>query len=184
MIATNDSPDIPFDQSINPYRGCEHGCVYCYARPSHAYLGFSPGLDFETKIMVKPDAAALLRRELARPGYRPAVIALGANTDAYQPVEGRLRITRAVLEVLAETRHPVGIVTKSARIVRDLDLLADLARDGLAQRARLRHHARPGAGPQDGAARLGPAPAPVGDRGAGAGRRPGRASTSPRSSRA
>ena len=131
VIATNDLPDIPFDQSINPYRGCEHGCVYCYARPSHAYLGFSPGLDFETKIMVKADAAALLRRELARPGYRPAVIALGANTDAYQPVEGRLRITRSVLEVLAETRHPVGIVTKSARIVRDLDLLADLARDGL-----------------------------------------------------
>ena len=102
VIATNNSPDIPFDQSINPYRGCEHGCVYCFARPSHAYLGFSPGLDFETKIMVKADAAALLRRELARPGYRPAVIALGANTDAYQPVEGRLRITRAVLEVLAE----------------------------------------------------------------------------------
>jgi DNA repair photolyase len=131
IIATNDSPDIPFDRSINPYRGCEHGCIYCFARPSHAYLGFSPGLDFETRIMVKADAATLLRRELARPGYRPAVIALGVNTDAYQPVEGRLRITRAILEVLAETRHPVGLITKSARIVRDADLLADLARDRL-----------------------------------------------------
>ncbi len=131
VIATNDSPDIPFRRSINPYRGCEHGCVYCYARPSHAYWGYSPGLDFETKIMVKPDAAALLRAELARPGYRPEFIALGANTDPYQPVEGRLRTTRAILEVLAEARHPVGIVTKSARVVRDLDLLAGMARDGL-----------------------------------------------------
>jgi DNA repair photolyase len=131
VITTNDSPDIPFEQSINPYRGCEHGCIYCYARPSHGYLGLSAGLDFETKIFTKPDAAALLRRELARPGYRPQMIALGTNTDPYQPVERRLRITRGVLEVLAECRHPVGIVTKSAGVIRDLDLLTDLARDGL-----------------------------------------------------
>ncbi len=131
LIARNTSPDIPFTQSINPYRGCEHGCIYCYARPSHAYWGFSPGLDFETRIFIKPDAADLLRAELSRPGYRPSIIALGANTDPYQPIEGRQRTTRAVLEILAETRHPVGIVTKSARVVRDLDLLTSLARDQL-----------------------------------------------------
>jgi DNA repair photolyase len=131
LIARNASPDIPFTQSINPYRGCEHGCIYCYARPSHAFWGFSPGVDFETKIFIKPDAAALLRSELARPGYRPSTIALGANTDPYQPIESRLRTTRSILEVLAETRHPVGIVTKSARIVRDLDILTSLARDRL-----------------------------------------------------
>ncbi len=131
LIARNTSPDIPFTQSINPYRGCEHVCIYCYARPSHTYWGFSPGLDFETRILIKPAAAALLRAELALPDYRPSTIALGANTDPYQPVEGRLRTTRAILEVLAETCHPVGIVTKSARVVRDLDLLQDLARDQL-----------------------------------------------------
>lgn len=133
ILAHNQSPDVPFDRSINPYRGCEHGCVYCFARPSHAYLGFSPGLDFETRILFKPAAAALLRRELARPGYRCATIVLGANTDPYQPVERRLGITRDVLEVLGECRHPVGIITKSALIERDLDLLAHMARDRLVQ---------------------------------------------------
>ncbi len=132
VIARNTSPDLGFDRSINPYRGCEHGCIYCYARPSHAFLGLSPGLDFETRILVKPDAAKLLEAELAKPGYRPAVIALGTNTDPYQPLEKRLRITRSILEVLAECRHPVAIVTKSALIRRDLDLLAPMARQGLA----------------------------------------------------
>ena len=133
VIARNDSPDVPFDRSINPYRGCEHGCTYCYARPSHAYLGLSPGLDFETKLFAKHDAPVLLRRELARPGYVCAPITLGGNTDAYQPVERRLRITRRVLEVLAEHRHPVVIVTKSALVLRDLDLLRDMAAEGLAR---------------------------------------------------
>ena len=133
IIAHNDSPDVPFDQSINPYRGCEHGCVYCYARPSHGHLGLSAGLDFETKIFVKHEAAALLRQELARPGYVCKPISLGANTDPYQPLERRLRITRQVLEVLADARHPVGIVTKSALVTRDIDLLAPMARDGLAR---------------------------------------------------
>ncbi len=128
VIARNDSPDIPFDQSINPYRGCEHGCIYCYARPSHSYLGLSPGLDFETKLFAKHDAAALLRAELARPGYAVKVIALGANTDPYQPIEKRLGITRSILEVLLEARHPFGIVTKSALVLRDLDLLTELNR--------------------------------------------------------
>ena len=131
VITTNDSPDIPFEHSINPYKGCEHGCIYCYARPSHGFLGYSSGLDFETKIFIKENAAELLRAELARPGYRPTTIALGANTDPYQPLERRLRITRAILEVLAAARHPVGIVTKSATVVRDLDLLAELGRDDL-----------------------------------------------------
>ncbi len=133
ILCRNDSPDVPFEQSINPYRGCEHGCCYCFARPTHAYLGFSPGLDFETKILYKPDAAALLRTELARPGYRACPIALGINTDAYQPVERRLGITRSLLEVLAACRHPVSIVTKSALIERDIELLADMARDDLVQ---------------------------------------------------
>lgn len=133
ILARNDSPDIPFDRSINPYRGCEHGCAYCFARPTHSYLGLSPGLDFETKIVAKPEAARLLRRELARPGYRCAPIALGSNTDPYQPVEGRLRITRGILELLRECRHPVTIVTKSARVLRDLDLLEPMAREGLAE---------------------------------------------------
>ena len=128
IIAWNDSPDLPFDRSINPYRGCEHGCIYCYARPSHAYLGLSPGLDFETRLVFKPDAAALLRAELAKPGYECAPIALGSNTDPYQPVERDLGITRAVLEVLAECGHPVMIVTKSARVERDIDILGAMAR--------------------------------------------------------
>lgn len=131
VIAWNDSPDIPFDRSVNPCRGCEHGCVYCFARPTHAYLGLSPGLDFETRLFFKQDAAALLRRELARPSYRCAPLALGINTDAYQPLERRLGITRQLLEVLLETRHPLSIVTKSALIERDLDLLAALARQNL-----------------------------------------------------
>jgi len=132
IITRNDSPDIPFDRSINPYKGCEHGCVYCFARPSHAYLGLSPGLDFETKIVSKPGAAEALRSELRKPGYRCEVMALGANTDPYQPVERRLRITRAVLEVLAEHRHPVCIVTKSALVLRDLDILVPMAKERLA----------------------------------------------------
>lgn len=133
VITRNDSPDIPFEQSINPYRGCEHGCVYCYARPSHTYLGLSAGLDFETRLFAKPDAAALLKKELRAPGYKPRVIALGTNTDPYQPVERSHRVTRAVLEVLAEYEHPVTIVTKSARVERDLDLLAPLAAKRLVQ---------------------------------------------------
>jgi DNA repair photolyase len=132
IITTNDSPDVPFDRSINPYRGCEHGCIYCFARPTHAWLGLSPGLDFETRLFSKPDAARLLRDELRRPGYRCAPIALGANTDPYQPIERRLGIARSVLEVLAEHRHPVVVVTKSDLVLRDLDLLAAMARDGLA----------------------------------------------------
>jgi len=133
IITWNSSPDVPFDRSINPYKGCEHGCVYCFARPSHAYLELSPGLDFETKLFSKPDAAERLRAALGRPGYKPATLALGANTDPYQPVERRLEITRDVLKVLAEARHPVCIVTKSALVLRDLDLLVPLAKDGLAR---------------------------------------------------
>lgn len=127
------SPDLPFDYTLNAYRGCEHGCIYCYARPSHGYLNLSPGLDFETKLFAKPDAAVLLRAELAKPSHRCAPIALGSNTDPYQPIEREWRITRQVLEVLAECKHPVSIVTKNALIERDLDLLAALARDGLVQ---------------------------------------------------
>lgn len=132
ILARNDSPDVPFSVSVNPYRGCEHGCVYCFARPTHAYLDMSPGLDFETRIVAKPRAAELLRDELARPGYRPSPLALGSNTDPWQPVERDLRITRGVLEVLAEHGHPVVCVTKSALVTRDLDLLAPLAGRGLA----------------------------------------------------
>jgi len=133
LITRNDSPDIPFEQSINPYRGCEHGCIYCYARPSHAYLGYSPGLEFETRLLYKPDAPVLLRRELAHPGYRCRPIMLGSNTDVYQPAERRLRITRGLLEVFRDTSHPLLTVTKSALIERDLDLWAALATQGLAQ---------------------------------------------------
>jgi DNA repair photolyase len=133
VIARNTSPDVGFDRSINPYRGCEHGCIYCFARPTHAYLGLSAGLDFETRLFAKHDAAQLLRQELSRPSYRPAVIALGVNTDAYQPIERRLRLTRSVLEVLSEFRHPVGLITKSHAILRDLDLLAPMAADNLAK---------------------------------------------------
>jgi DNA repair photolyase len=128
ILSFNQSPDIPFDRSVNAYRGCEHGCVYCYARPSHAYHDLSPGLDFETRLFAKPNAAELLRQTLAKPGYKPAPIAMGTNTDPYQPIEDRYRITRAVLEVCLEARHPVTITTKSARVLRDLDLLAELAR--------------------------------------------------------
>ena len=131
VIARNDSPDIPFDRSINPYRGCEHGCVYCFARPTHAYLGLSPGLDFESRIFVKEDAPALLRAELSKPSYRCETIALGANTDPYQPAERKFGITRSLLEVLREFRHPVGIVTKSALVQRDIDILAEMARERL-----------------------------------------------------
>lgn len=131
LLAWNDSPDIYFDRSINPYRGCEHGCVYCYARPTHSYLNLSPGLDFETRLIAKRDAAAVLRRELSRPGYQPAVVNLGSATDAYQPIERDLRLTREILEVLAQARHPVAIVTKSALVERDLDLLAPMAAAGL-----------------------------------------------------
>ncbi len=130
-LSYNESPDVPFDRSVNPYRGCEHGCIYCYARPTHAWLGLSPGLDFESRLLYKPRAAELLRDELARPGYACAPIALGANTDAYQPCERRFGITRQVLEVLAETSHPVRIITKSALVERDLDLLAPMAENGL-----------------------------------------------------
>ena len=132
IIARNDSPDIPFDRSINAYRGCEHGCVYCFARPTHAWLGLSPGLDFETQLFAKPNAAELLKRELARPGYKPRTIAMGTNTDPYQPVERRLKITRSILEVLAAHAHPVSIVTKSALVSRDLDILGPMAAKGLA----------------------------------------------------
>ena len=131
IIARNQSPDVPFSQSINPYRGCEHGCVYCFARPSHNYLGYSVGLDFETQIHYKENAAELLEKELARPGYRCSTIALGVNTDAYQPVERKLEVTRSILKVLAETSHPVVIITKSAGILRDLDILSSMAENDL-----------------------------------------------------
>jgi len=132
ILASNDSPDIAFERSINPYQGCEHGCVYCYARPTHAYWGLSPGLDFESKLFAKANAAELLRKELSRPRYRPSVICVGANTDPYQPIERKLGVTRSVLEVLAECEHPFGIVTKNAMIERDLDLLAPMAEKNLA----------------------------------------------------
>jgi DNA repair photolyase len=127
VIAWNDSPDVPFDRSINPYRGCEHGCIYCFARPGHAYYGLSPGQDFETRLLRKADAGRKLDAELRRPGYRPAPLTLGASTDPYQPIEKRHRVTREVLEVLAEYRHPVGIITKGTLIERDLELLARMA---------------------------------------------------------
>ncbi len=131
IITRNDSPDIPFSQSISPYYGCEHGCVYCYARPSHAYLGLSSGLDFETRLFVKENASQLLRQELSSPGYRCEAIALGANTDPYQPIEREHRVTRSVLEVLRDFRHPVSIVTKSSLIERDLDILGELGEENL-----------------------------------------------------
>lgn len=130
-LAWNESPDIGFDRAVNPYRGCEHGCVYCYARPSHAYLGLSPGLDFETRLLFKPEVAALLEKELRKPGYEPKPIALGSNTDPYQPIERTLKLTRAVLEVLDRFNHPVTIVTKSAGVLRDLDILTAMAQRGL-----------------------------------------------------
>ena len=133
IIARNTSPDVPFDRSINPYRGCEHGCSYCFARPTHSYLGFSPGLDFESKLFAKPDAAALLEKALRMPKYNCRPMALGTNTDPYQPIEREHRITRSVLEVLARFKHPVSIVTKGALVTRDIDILADMARNNLAR---------------------------------------------------
>jgi DNA repair photolyase len=133
VITRNDSPDLSFDRSINPYRGCEHGCVYCFARPTHAYLGLSPGLDFEAKLFMKPDAPELLEQELSAPGYVPKMIAIGTNTDPYQPIERRYEIMRRILEVLERVGHPVGIVTKSALIVRDIDILARMAKRNLAK---------------------------------------------------
>ncbi|QZH74570.1 MAG: PA0069 family radical SAM protein [Erythrobacter sp.] len=131
ILSFNQSPDIPFDRSVNAYRGCEHGCVYCFARPTHAYHDLSPGLDFETKLFAKPDAARLLRKTFAKPRYVPQPLAMGTNTDPYQPIENRYRITRQLLEVCLETRHPVTITTKSDRVLRDLDLLAEMARHKL-----------------------------------------------------
>ncbi|HWC63280.1 MAG TPA: PA0069 family radical SAM protein [Rhizomicrobium sp.] len=135
IIARNKSPDISFDQSINPYRGCEHGCIYCFARPTHAYLGLSPGVDFESRLFAKPNAAELLAKELSAPSYVPRVIAMGTNTDPYQPLEKKMRITRSVLEVLRDFRNPVAIVTKSPLILRDLDILSEMAAAGLAKAA-------------------------------------------------
>lgn len=132
MLSRNDSPDIPFDAAVNPYRGCEHGCVYCYARPTHSYLGMSPGLDFETRLVAKANAVQALRAELGRPGYKPSPINIGSATDAYQPIEREWRLTRGLLELMLETRHPVTIVTKNALVARDLDLLAALAEQKLA----------------------------------------------------
>lgn len=133
IITRNDSPDISFDRSINPYRGCEHGCVYCFARPTHSYMGLSAGLDFESKLFAKPDAPRLLEKELAKDGYQPKTIAIGTNTDPYQPVEREWRIMREVLEVLERHNHPVGIVTKSALVMRDIDILSRMAEKGLAK---------------------------------------------------
>src|SRR6187401_2074072 len=133
IITRNDSPDIGFDRSINPYRGCEHGCIYCFARPTHAFLGLSPGLDFETKLFAKTNAAKLLERELSAPGYVPRTIAIGTNTDPYQPIERRYEIMRGILEVLERAGHPVGIVTKSALVTRDIDILARMAKRNLAK---------------------------------------------------
>jgi DNA repair photolyase len=133
VISHNDSPDLPFDQSINPYRGCEHGCVYCFARPTHAYLGLSPGLEFETKLFAKPDAARLLEREIGKPSYEVKTLAIGTNTDPYQPVEKKYRIMRDILEVLDAASHPVTIVTKSALVTRDIDILSRMAERGLAK---------------------------------------------------
>jgi DNA repair photolyase len=135
IITRNDSPDVSFDRSINPYRGCEHGCIYCYARPAHAYVGLSPGLDFESKLFFKPRAAELLTRELGKKGYKPAVIHIGGNTDPYQPQERTLRITRQILEVLSAHRHPASIITKSALIERDVDLLGPMGKAGLTRAA-------------------------------------------------
>lgn len=133
IIARNSSPDIPFDRSINPYRGCEHGCVYCFARPTHAYLGLSPGQDFESRLFAKPKAAQLLAQELRKPGYQVRSMALGTNTDPYQPIDEKYQVTRDVLKVLRDFRHPVGIVTKSNRVLRDIDILAEMAKDNLAR---------------------------------------------------
>lgn len=132
-ITRNESPDIPFDRSINPYRGCEHGCIYCFARPTHSYMGLSAGLDFEAKLFTKPDVPKLLERELSKPGYKPRTIAIGTNTDPYQPIEREWRIMRQILEVLNVANHPVAVVTKSALVMRDIDILASMAERGLAK---------------------------------------------------
>ena len=162
IITRNESPDIGFDRSINPYRGCEHGCVYCFARPTHAYLGLSPGLDFESKLLVKPEAATLLEKELSAPGYEPKVIAIGTNTDPYQPIERRYKVMRRILEVLDRAGHPVGIVTKSALVLRDLDILARMAERNLAKVALSVTTLDADTCPQNGAAR-GDTDAPAGD---------------------
>ncbi len=173
IITRNASPDISFDRSINPYRGCEHGCIYCFARPNHSYVGLSPGLDFETKLFTKPDAAALLEQELSARGYRPRTIALGTATDPYQPIEREHRITPRGVEVLARFRHPVGIVTKSNLILRDRDILAEMAAQGLVKVAISVTTLDPDSGPADGAARSPSGQAPGGDRGLGRCRRAG-----------
>ena len=160
IITRNNSPDISFDRSINPYRGCEHGCVYCFARPTHAYLGLSPGLDFESKLFMKPNAPELLERELSAPGYVPKIIAIGTNTDPYQPIERRYQIMRRILEVLERAGHPVGIVTKSALVLRDLDILARMAKRNLVKVALSVTTLDAEIGAQDGAAR-GDAAAPA-----------------------
>ena len=154
VITRNESPDIGFDRSINPYRGCEHGCVYCFARPTHAFLGLSPGLDFESRLFAKPDAPALLEKELAAANYDPKTIAIGTNTDPYQPIERDSKIMRGILEVLERTSHPVGIVTKSALVTRDIDILARMAKRNLAKVAISDHDAGCEAGAQHGAARV------------------------------
>ena len=174
ILAGNDSPDIGFDLSINPYRGCEHGCIYCFARPTHSYLNLSPGLDFETRIIAKVNAAERLREALASRGYEPMLLNIGSATDAYQPVERELRITRSVIEVLAECRHPFSLVTKSSGVERDLDLIAPMAAAAAGRGLRLDHHARPAAGAHPGAARRRAAPPAAHDRDAGQGRRAGR----------
>ena len=170
ILARNTSPDVPFDRSINPYRGCEHGCIYCFARPTHAYLGLSPGLDFETKILFKPEAAKLLTAELAAPKYRPDVVAMGTNTDPYQPVERELKVTRSILQVLSDFNNPVGIVTKNHLVTRDIDILADMARRNLAEVFLSMTTLDKELARDDGAARLGAA-SPA-RRDPGAGRRP------------
>ena len=164
IITRNESPDISFDRSINPYRGCEHGCVYCFARPTHAYMGLSAGLDFETQLFFKAGAADLLRRELSAPNYQPKTIAIGSNTDPYQPIERRCQVTRSILEVLSETNHPVGIVTKSASVLRDIDLLAAMAKKRPREGRSVDHDAGSKIGSRDGAARFGAQPSPRGHR--------------------
>ncbi len=135
IITKNDSPDVGFDRSINPYRGCEHGCIYCYARPAHAYMGLSPGLDFESKIFFKPGAGKLLERELSKPSYSPATVHIGGNTDPYQPQERTLRVTREIIEVMSRFRHPMSVISKSALITRDVDLLGPMGEAGFARAA-------------------------------------------------
>ena len=173
IITRNQSPDIGFDRSINPYRGCEHGCIYCFARPTHAFHDLSPGLDFESKLFAKPDAAKLLRAELGKKGYQVRPIAMGTNTDPYQPIEGKWRITRSVLEVLAETKHPVTITTKSDRVLADLDLLARHGEGQPGQRRPFGDLADPDDRPHAGAARAGAAQAAGGGEGAARGGRAG-----------